>query len=1240
MMGKFFNKIKLLNSAVIISAFLCFFLCLLSSCELFENDVQDYMEKYTETAAIEEHEFSVETYDDDFGNLSFSSFEDAQIEFIMRNPKKFSMIPSVEFPSLDGSISRIPVEIEQTDTETVIMKMPQKFLIPADEGHDLTADISLYEPMSGRTFDIYTVDMRCNTEPPLILNPTVINNGGSTFVIAFEMPNDEEVAIRHKDLSQVEIDGISYPVEVTTTEDSDGIKHAVYNFPDSHFTREWSSAYSIINQKTFTHNANAAYFNTEVPFVAQDREFTVVLRDKAGLTSTVKASTSVSKLNKPVLKDQNGTVISENGMTGIPFNEDTMTGKVTIIPPTQDHLGNTVSGATVHYRVYEATGSGLIYTSGTTTESKTIELPQNTYRVEAYATLLNYENSSTATVKFRFINNILFVKAGAVNGDGSEGAPYATIAEAIADINARPRHETMFSIYAEDDGATKLNEEINLTGNINTDNFTIAKKPNASSATIKSLAMDSSLPSTMVITINGMTIDGSTGAGIQVDTTVPVTLSNVNVLNAGAQGLKLTAGTITANNVTIDSSANKGIEISNSSVQLEATGLSISNSGGHGIDMANGGTLIYTGGTISSNNGSGIYAANGANITYNSGTITANTNNGIYLYDSTLNYYNGTISANSQYGLSIWDSSVNYYNGTISGNTDDGIYMDGGSLSYYGGSVTGNTGNGVAVDGGILTYHNGSVTNHTSTSTSGIVIGNASGHEIKNGTFSGNTCGLTILGASVTVSGGNFTQNGTGINVGNGSLSLTGGSITGSTTAGVTVSTSATINMSGNPYVQNNGPAAAKKNVELAGSKNIAITGALTTGCRVGVYLDDTSRIPTAIGNKNSFTTNYGSLNSSAPSNFFTSDQALAIVPEGSGSAIQAALALAGANGNTSYTAYDYHFGFTSTNNVIVRKGTAKTVSTALTLTRTEPNSSTTSLYLDLTDHKLYDSNTDELDVSCANGATVSVSAGVYNGDVLASDISNTITESSGSLYVTIPAMQNPDNYVVKIYLSFLGQTHETSIDFAVMDILGDHLQPNAVGDIVFSDGTAIRYTADLVLDNQQKAGAVAYIFYAGGNSGLGERILGVGLKQAQKAWTAIGYTADINGTGNINNGTNNTQSVINYAGENLTEDKYPAFWWVVNYGVEVNNDATGWYLPAINELSYVTAKEATINALVNKIGESEAAVRMPTSPYQFWSSTELSDVTAYVVTAGGSGNNTKPTALYVRAIRDFTPSP
>lgn len=648
-------------------------LLFLTSCQLFENDVEDFMEKYTETAAIEVHEINANTYEDSLEQLCVASEEDVEINFYMRNPKKFMMVPSVAFNNLNSKLSRSAVSIEQTSTEIVNLKLPQDFLIPADEGQDITLEINLYEPMSGREFDIYTVPLHCNTVPPLILNPTILNKNDQKFVIAFDMPNEEDVAIRHKDLSEVVINGTSYPVKVSTepSNEIEGVMVAVYTFSDSHFTRsEQASPYIRIGGKDFSENRNSVFFETDDAFVAGDKEYTLILKDKAGLSSTVKASTSISKLAKPVIMDQSDSAISEGGLTGIPFDENTEKGKITIIPPTKDHHGDSVSGATVHYKVYEATGSGRIYTSGTTTEAKTIELPQNTYRVEAYATLTNYENSATTTVKFRFLNNVIFVQQGFVGGDGSEAAPFGSVAEALTSINDQDRkRQSKYTIYM--DGS--FDEIVEIDNTLNTDEVVLATNPRAnisSTASVKSIRINDNMPSSFKLGVNKLVINNPTSEGVLIGNNSPVTIS-------------LTDVTISTN------SARCAIRVgSDSAAKLTCTNVNITGFT-QAIDLGVA-DLTFNSGTITGiNSAADAWAIKVASrLIFNGGTIT-NSGIGILAPDGQVEIKGGSLSHN-QTGLKLSNNAkVTVSGGSISGNTT-GIIYDGGELTVSGGKIENN----------------------------------------------------------------------------------------------------------------------------------------------------------------------------------------------------------------------------------------------------------------------------------------------------------------------------------------------------------------------------------------------------------------------------------------------------------------------------------------------------------------------------------------------------------------------
>lgn len=685
----------------------------LASCSLFEVDVSDFMEKYTETAAVEDHEISVSTYNDSLDQICIASEEDTIVSLYMRNPKKYNLVPSVVFKELDATLSRDSVSISQIDSNTLELSLPQEFLIPADGGKDITAEISLYEPMSGRDFDKYKLPLHCNTIPPQILNPTILSNNGQSFVLAFEMPNEEEVAVRHLDLCAVEINGVSYPVEITTEEDAEGIKHAVYNFTNPLFTRTASPDYIPIGGKTFSENRNSVYFETNEPIIAIEKVYTLVLKDEAGLSSTVSASTTISKLQKPVIKNQQGAVILEsvNGsFTGIPFDEDTTKGKITIIPPTKDHHDNDLSGVPlVYYKIYEATGSGRIYSSGTTTTELEIELPQNSYRVEAYATLVNYEQSATTTVKFRFINNAIYVKSDAEdNGDGSELWPWKTIAEAFADINGDDRRrESKYILYLDGD----FNESVVVDGRLNTDALEIQKYARASSASVNKIQVggtSDALDSDFVLDIGEITI--SSGNGIVINQGIKVTVEGANIRGSHDSGIKIDGGA----NLTFKSGEifqnQVGVSIADGTFNYE--GGTISASGTTGISVSNGSLCNVRGGTITSANsaaGSGITIASGATCNISNATIINNEGSGVIVNNgATLNISGKVlINNNTKPASNTNDPPITanvVLNGSAKINVTDELDAD---------TIIGVTTPSLPTGDGVLQFTNGYGTNNT-----------------------------------------------------------------------------------------------------------------------------------------------------------------------------------------------------------------------------------------------------------------------------------------------------------------------------------------------------------------------------------------------------------------------------------------------------------------------------------------------------------------------------------------------
>ncbi|WP_296331978.1 hypothetical protein [uncultured Treponema sp.] len=256
-----------------------------------------------------------------------------------------------------------------------------------------------------------------------------------------------------------------------------------------------------------------------------------------------------------------------------------------------------------------------------------------------------------------------------------------------------------------------------------------------------------------------------------------------------------------------------------------------------------------------------------------------------------------------------------------------------------------------------------------------------------------------------------------------------------------------------------------------------------------------------------------------------------------------------------------------------------------------------------------------------------------------------------------------------------------------------------AVGDIVFSDGSATPYTDNLTLTGDQKAKAVAVIFYVGTDvndesyislmhSWIGDyetvRTLGVGLAQSSDSleWctsSANAYNTNIkaikctpestddpdtitfsyykNGSTNFSkigsylffpidpeSGTGSTGVINVKADDTADEAKYPAFHFAKNYAnqegshVSGTSYAEGWYIPSIAELYELFKVEATVTPAINLCGGSI----FPQETY--WSSSQCTDIDNPEIYAwgfyngynGGTKRVSKNSSKNVRVIHQF----
>lgn len=159
-----------------------------------------------------------------------------------------------------------------------------------------------------------------------------------------------------------------------------------------------------------------------------------------------------------------------------------------------------------------------------------------------------------------------------------------------------------------------------------------------------------------------------------------------------------------------------------------------------------------------------------------------------------------------------------------------------------------------------------------------------------------------------------------------------------------------------------------------------------------------------------------------------------------------------------------------------------------------------------------------------------------------------------------------------------------------------------AVGDIIFTDGSAVPYSDDLELTEEQKAAAIAVVFYAGLENGrFGVKNLGVGLVEAKKAWSVIDSqgSRQSSSVSDENDGKKNADAIMTFDDyKNGGEKNYPAFYWAEHYSL-AEKKLTGsafennWYLPSEKEFEECWKQINIVNKAIAKI---DAAAALQTS--------------------------------------------
>ena len=178
------------------------------------------------------------------------------------------------------------------------------------------------------------------------------------------------------------------------------------------------------------------------------------------------------------------------------------------------------------------------------------------------------------------------------------------------------------------------------------------------------------------------------------------------------------------------------------------------------------------------------------------------------------------------------------------------------------------------------------------------------------------------------------------------------------------------------------------------------------------------------------------------------------------------------------------------------------------------------------------------------------------------------------------------------------------SVKGKLKPIIGTKAAPNAVGDIVFTDGSAVAYDATSFSFTAHKSEAVAVIFDVANKKGVA-----IKEKTSRAVWCkseAEGYDM-IEGATDLDDGKKNTNAIyaLSDFGKEDKEGYYPPFEYAKSYNA---GGYTDWYIPAINEIVAMCDNKNIINTAISKVGGVELHSYDPSQPTLgrgYWSSTQ-----------------------------------
>ncbi len=421
----------------------------------------------TSTAAVAAYSMDMaDVLVDKDGNFCFGYDEDKTITFTLRNPMRYSFVSgqnmSVELaPGSGASLQKkdlVTIRQDAADSSTLYLTFPAEFLKANPLGADITPTIALRHPVSLTPFPLYdSLKLSSNPPPPMPSGALTMQTTEtpSRWVLCFNLPKKAMVQTYHSDIVSVSING--KPIDAAVA--SDG----TVSYAAGSGISTVAPSNIVANQNTglsFNADENAAYYPTGDEADEKEKIYTVVVTDKAGLSSSLAISTRGFKLGSPdafaktdtgfankfkvydaadpdgtkntVEQDEDDSVyvsIKAVAKTASFDYTDPVTGETKHV----DSYDYDKSDASVNWEVYRDEDCLDFVSAGTIKGLQgLVTIPAGTSFVRAYVRKPLYSDSEIIKWKCRAVFTRFYVSEdGDDSAEGSRKSPFRTIQRAV-----------------------------------------------------------------------------------------------------------------------------------------------------------------------------------------------------------------------------------------------------------------------------------------------------------------------------------------------------------------------------------------------------------------------------------------------------------------------------------------------------------------------------------------------------------------------------------------------------------------------------------------------------------------------------------------------------------------------------------------------------------------------------------------------------------------------------------------